>query len=181
MPIEKDIVSRAIKGDAEAFAELYEKYFGKIYRYVYLRTGNHAEAEDLAQEVFVKALEAIGSYRWRDIPFASWLFRIAHNQVVDHFRKDGKVERVELEDSAIAADEPSPALIAEQRFELRELRDNIGKLSPAQREVITLRFGAELSTAEVSEALGKNTGTVKALQYNGIVALRKLMLGDRER
>jgi RNA polymerase sigma-70 factor (ECF subfamily) len=181
MPIEKDIVSRAIKGDAKAFAELYEKYFGKIYRYVYLRTGNQAEAEDLAQEVFVKAFEAIGSYRWRDIPFASWLFRIAHNQVVDHFRKDGKVERVELEDSAIAADEPSPALIAEQRFELRELRDNIGKLSPAQREVITLRFGAELSTAEVSEALGKNTGTVKALQYNGIVALRKLMLGDRER
>jgi len=181
MPVEKDIVSRAIKGDAEAFAELYEKYFGKIYRFIYLRTGNQTEAEDIAQEVFAKALEAIGSYRWRDIPFASWLFRIAHNQVVDHFRKQGKVERVELEDNVVAADEPSPALVAERRFELEELRANVSKLSPAQREVITLRFSAELSIAEVAEALRKNTGTVKALQYNGIVALRKLMMGDSQR
>lgn len=180
MSIEKDVVSRAIKGDGEAFAQLYRDYFDKIYRYVYLRCGNRAEAEDLTQEVFVKALEAIGSYRWRNLPFASWLFRIAHNHVIDQLRKQGKVERVELEDNIVVADEPNPALVAEERFEVEELRDKIKKLSPAQREVISLRFGAGLSTAEVSEALGKNTGTVKALQYNGIVALRKLMLGDSQ-
>ncbi|MCK4263065.1 MAG: sigma-70 family RNA polymerase sigma factor [Dehalococcoidia bacterium] len=180
MSIEKDVVSRAIKGDGEAFAQLYRDYFDKIYRYVYLRCGNRAEAEDLTQEVFVKALEAIGSYRWRNLPFASWLFRIAHNHVIDQLRKQGKVERVELEDNIVVADEPNPALVAEERFEVEELRDKIKKLSPAQREVISLRFGAGFSTAEVSEALGKNTGTVKALQYNGIVALRKLMLGDSQ-
>jgi RNA polymerase sigma-70 factor (ECF subfamily) len=179
MSIEKDVVSRAIKGDGKAFAQLYEEHFDKIYRYVYLRVGNEAEAEDLTQDVFVKALEAIGSYRWRNLPFASWIFRIAHNQVIDYFRKQGKVDKVDLEGDDVApADESSPAQIAEQRFEIAKLRDNIKKLSPSQREVISLRFGAELSTAEIAEALGKSAGTVKALQYNGIVALRKMMLGN---
>jgi len=180
MSIEKDVVSRAIKGDGKAFAQLYEEHFDKIYRYVYLKVGNEAEAEDLTQDVFVKALEAIGSYRWRNLPFASWIFRIAHNQVIDYFRKQGKVEKVDLEDDdAVPADESNPAHIAEQKFEIAELRENIKKLSPSQREVISLRFGAELSTAEIAEALGKSAGTVKALQYNGIVALRKMMLGNR--
>lgn len=180
MSIEKDVVSRAIRGDGEAFAQLYEEHFDKVYRYVYLKVGNEAEAEDLTQDVFVKALEAIGSYRWRNLPFASWIFRIAHNQVIDYFRKQGKVEKVDLEDDDVApVDESNPAQIAEQRFEIAELRDNIKKLSPSQREVISLRFGAELSTAEIAEALGKSAGTVKALQYNGIVALRKMMLGNK--
>jgi len=180
MSIEKDVVSRAIKGDGKAFAQLYEEHFDKIYRYVYLKVGNEAEAEDLTQDVFVKALEAIGSYRWRNLPFASWIFRIAHNQVIDYFRKQGKVEKVDLEDDDVApVDESNPAHIAEQRFEIAELRENIKKLSPSQREVVSLRFGAELSTAEIAEALGKSTGTVKALQYNGIVALRKMMLGNK--
>jgi RNA polymerase sigma-70 factor (ECF subfamily) len=177
---EKDIVTRAISGDGEAFTSLYERYFDKVYRYVYVRLGNHAEAEDLTQEVFVKALEAIGSYRWRNLPFASWLFRIAHNCTVDHVRRQGKVERLTTEDVVVVPDTgPGPAAVAEQRFEIEELRANIRRLSPAQREVISLRFGAGLTTAEVSEALGKNTGTIKALQYNGIMALRKLMSGEK--
>jgi len=180
MSIEKDVVSRAIKGDGKAFAQLYEELFDKVYRYVYLRVGNETEAEDLTQDVFVKALEAIGSYRWRNLPFASWIFRIAHNQVIDYLRKQGRVEKVDFEDDVYPVDESSPAQIAEQRIEAAELRDNIKKLSPSQREVISLRFGAELSTAEIAEALGKSAGTVKALQYNGIVALRKMMLGNRQ-
>ncbi|GAH71496.1 unnamed protein product, partial [marine sediment metagenome] len=90
MSIEKDVVSRAVKGDGGAFAQLYEEHFDRIYRYVYLKVGNQAEAEDLTQEVFVKALEAIGSYKWRNLPFVAWLFRIAHNQVIDYLRKQGR-------------------------------------------------------------------------------------------
>jgi len=179
MSIEKDVVSRAIKGDGEAFAQLYGEHFDKIYRYVYLRLGNQAEAEDLTQEVFVKALEAIGSYKWRSLPFASWLFRIAHNQVIDYSRKESKAEKVALENDVASFDEPNPEVIAEREFEIEELVDNIKKLPPAQREVISLRFGAELSIAEVAKALGKSPGTIKALQYNGIVALRKITLGER--
>jgi len=179
MSIEKDVVCRAIRGDREAFAQLYEEHFDKIYRYIYLRLGNQAEAEDLTQEVFVKVLEAIGSYKWRNLPFASWLFRIAHNQVIDYSRKESKVEKVALEGDVASFDERNPELIAEQEFAREELIDNIKKLSPAQREVISLRFGSGLSVAEVAKALGKNTGTVKALQYNGIVALRKMLSEKR--
>ena len=175
MSIEKDIVSRAIKGDGEAFAQLYEERFDKIYRYVYLKVGNEAEAEDLTQEVFVKALEAIASYKWRNLPFNSWLFRIAHNRVIDYFRKEGKVEKVALEDDIALPSESNPALTAERELEIQEVIKNIEKLSPAQREVISLRFGSELSTTEVAKVLRKNTGTVKALQYNAIVALRKMV------
>jgi RNA polymerase sigma-70 factor (ECF subfamily) len=176
---EKDVVARAIKGDGDAFAQLYEEHFDKIYRYIYLRLGNRAEAEDLTQEVFVKVLEAIGSYKWRNLPFASWLFRIAHNQVIDHLRKGSKVEKVPLEGDVASFDERNPELVAEHNLEVEEVINDIGKLSPAQREVISLRFGSGLTIAEVARALGKSTGTVKALQYNGIAALRRMLLEGR--
>jgi RNA polymerase sigma-70 factor (ECF subfamily) len=179
MSIEKDVVSQAVKGDGEAFSQLYEEHFDKVYRYIYLRLGNQAEAEDLTQEVFIKALEAIGSYKWRNLPFASWLFRIAHNQVIDYSRKQGKAAKVALEHNVTPANEPNPALIAERALESEELANAIGNLPPAQRQVISLRFGAGLSIAEVAKTLGKSEGTVKALQYNGIASLRKMLLADR--
>ena len=175
MSIEKDVIYRAIKGDGEAFAQLYEEHLDKIYRYIYLRVGNQTEAEDLTQEVFVKALEAIGSYKWRDLPFASWLFRIAHNQIIDYLRKQRKVEKMAWDNNTAPASGPNPEVIAEQELESEELVEHIRKLSSAQREVISLRFGSELSVVEVAKVLGKSPGTVKALQYNGIVALRKMM------
>ncbi len=179
MSIEEDVVCRAVNGDGQAFAQLYEENFDRIYRYILLRLGNQAEAEDLSQEVFVKALEAIGSYKWRNLPFASWLFRIAHNQIVDHMRKQTKVKEAALDDDNMTSPgEANPALIAEKELEIEELVDGVKKLSPAQREVISLRFGAELSIAEAARVLGKSPGTVKALQYNGIVALRKMLLAN---
>jgi RNA polymerase sigma-70 factor (ECF subfamily) len=174
MSIEEDVVSRAVKGEGEAFAQLYEEHFDKVYRYIHLRLGNQAESEDLTQDVFIKALEAIGSYKWRSLPFASWLFRIAHNKVIDYLRKQGKVEKVALEDVTLAA-ESDPVRITERNIEIGRLVENIKNLSPAQREVISLRFGAELSIAEVAKILGKSPGTVKALQYNGVVALRNML------
>jgi len=176
---EKEVVSRAISGDGEAFAKLYEEYFDKVYRYIYLRIREQAEVEDLVQEVFVKALEAIGSYRWRNLPFASWLFRIARNHMIDHLRKSGKVEKMDWDDNIAYVEGPNPSRIAEQTLEIEELRANIEKLSPAQRAVISLRFSGELSVDEVARVLGKSPGTVKALQHNGIVALKKMMLADR--
>ncbi|MBN2186247.1 MAG: sigma-70 family RNA polymerase sigma factor [Dehalococcoidia bacterium] len=176
---EKDVVCRAIKGDEEAFAQLYGEHFDKIYRYIYLRVGNQADAEDLTQEVFVKILKAIGSYKWRNLPFTAWLFRIAHNQVIDYLRKVSKVEKVALEGDVASFDERDPESIAEREFEIEELTETIKKLSPAQHDVISLRFGSGLSVAEVAKVLGKNTGTVKALQYNGVVALRRMLLDKR--
>jgi len=168
------VVREAIAGNQSAFAQLYDKHFDKIYRYVYLKVSNRAEAEDLTQEVFFKALRAIGSYKWRQVPFSSWLFRIAHNEVIDYYRKQGKRELVQLNDS-IHDMKDDPVSVAEQSFEKEELMVALQKLSPAQREVISLRFGGELSIAEVAKTLGKREGTVKALQYNATVALRKIL------
>lgn len=176
---ERDVVCRATRGDAGAFSQLYNEYFDKVYRYIYLRVGNQAEVEDLTQEVFVKALEAIGSYQWRNLSFAAWLFRIAHNHVVDYLRKEGKVERVVWDDNATSLEEPNVASAAERALELEELRKNIERLSPAQRAVVLLRFGGGLSVTEVAKVLGKSPGTVKALQHSGLVALRKMMLPGR--
>lgn len=177
MSVEKEVVCRAAKGDGKAFASLYEEYFDRIYRYLYLRLENQSDAEDLAQEVFVKALEAIRDYRWRGLPFASWLFRIAHNLMIDLVRKQGKVTE-EADEDLPAGGESDPAAIAERNLEVARLMDNMDKLSPAQKEVLSLRFGAGLSIAEVARLLGKSPGTVKALQYNGIVALRKRLTGE---
>ena len=177
MSVEKEVVCRAAKGDGKAFASLYEEYFDRIYRYLYLRLENQSDAEDLTQEVFIKALEAIRGYRWRGLPFASWLFRIAHNLMVDLIRKQGKVAQEAGEDIP-AGSESDPAAIAERNLEVARLMDNMDRLSPAQKEVLSLRFGAGLSIAEVARLLGKSPGTVKALQYNGIVALRKRLTGE---
>ena len=176
MSIEQDIVERAVKGDRYAFAQLYEKHFDRIYRYVYLRLGNKTETEDLTQEVFIRALEAISSYKWRSSPFAAWLYRIAHNQVIDYFRKHGKVEKVPLEDDTVLIGKSDPAFTAENELEIERMIDGISRLTPAQRDVISLRFGAQLSITEAARTLGKNEGTVKALQYNGIIALKKMLL-----
>ena len=179
MSIEKDVVSQAINGDKNAFAQIYEVYFDKIYRYIYLRLGNQTEAEDLTQEVFASSLEAIGSYKWRNLPFASWLFRIAHNKVIDHLRKEHKVEKIALEDDMCSIDERNPEFIAQHNLDVEELFDNVKKLSPAQHAVISLRFGSELSIAEVAKVLGKSAGTVKALQYSGVRALRRMLPEER--
>jgi RNA polymerase sigma-70 factor (ECF subfamily) len=172
---ERELIDRAARGDVNAFSTLYESYFDRVYRYLYVRLGNAAEAEDLTQDVFAKVIEAIGSYQWRNVPFASWLFRIAHNRMIDHLRREKRIERVDSDEAVLSLDDPDPSEIAEHNLQLEKVRHNIGKLSPAQREVIWLRFSAGLSTTEVAVALGKSTGTIKALQYNGIVALRKLM------
>ena len=175
MSEEQDLVTRAVQGDADAFAALYESNFDRVYRYLYVGLGNQAEAEDLTQEVFSKVLEAIGTFQWRNVPFASWLFRIAHNKMIDYIRREKRVERVDSDEAVLSLDDSDPADVAEHNLQLEKVRHNIGRLSPAQREVIWLRFGAGLTTTEVASALGKSTGTVKALQYNGIVALRKRM------
>jgi len=171
---EEILVRQAIEGNEEAFARLYGEHFNKIYRYVYFKVGNRTEAEDLTQEVFLKALGAIRSYKWRQLPFSSWLFRIAHNEVIDYFRKRERVKLTELNDRTINV-EDDPMSIAERSLEKKQLMAAIQKLSPARREVICLRFIAELSIAEVAKTLGKSEGTVKALQFSGTAALRKIL------
>jgi len=176
---EESLVRRAQQLDQEAFAQLYEQYFDKIYRYVTVRIGNETEAEDMTQQVFLNALQSISSFKWRGIPFSAWLFRIAHNQVVDYLRRK-KRTAVPLDES-LASSDRNPELVAEHELDIEQLLLATKKLTQAQREVISLRFASELSIAQVAKVMGKSEGAVKALQHSAIVALREtLSVADDE-
>jgi len=170
---EENLVRRAQQHEQEAFAQLYEEHFDKIYRYVAVRIGDRMEAEDVTQQVFLNALRSISSFKWKGIPFSAWLFRIAHNQVVDYLRR--------RKHTAVAIDEPlasnnnNPQLVAEQRQDIEQLLLATKQLTKAQREVISLRFAGELPIAQVAKVMGKSEGAVKALQHSAIVALRKTL------
>jgi RNA polymerase sigma-70 factor (ECF subfamily) len=170
---EESLVRRAQKHDQEAFAQLYEEHFDKIYRYVTLRIGNETEAEDMTQQVFLNALQSISSFKWKGIPFSAWLFRIAHNQVVDYLRKK-KRTAVPLNESLASSDD-TPQLVAEHKLDIEQLLLATRQLTEAQREVISLRFASELSIAQVAKVMGRSQGAVKALQHSAIVALRKAL------
>jgi RNA polymerase sigma-70 factor (ECF subfamily) len=175
---EEDLVRRAQRREPEAFGQLYEEHFDRIYRYVILRVRNQEDAEDITQQVFLKALEKIGSYRWRGMPFASWLFRIAHNLVVDYWKKKSreKVAAVAPEEiDEMAASSNDPVALAELNFDLKQLAAACDRLTDGQREIISLRFAGGLSVAESAKAMGKSEGAVKVLQHAALVKLRRIL------
>ena len=147
---------------------------------MYFRMRKQAEAEDLTQEVFIKALNAIGTYKVGKTPFASWLFRIAHNQVIDYVRKNEKYQSTSLDEAATVIGNEDPVITVEYQMAIEELTAAITELPPAQQEVISLRFIAGLPIAEVAKIAGKSEGTVKALQFNATISLRKLLTGKVE-
>ena len=178
MQDEQDLVHRAQDGDKEAFAGLYETYFDKIYRYVVVRIGNKAEAEDMTQQVFVKAYKHIPSYKWKGVPFSAWLFRIAHNVVVDFYRRESKRPTVPLDESLVVGDD-NPQQTVERRQDIERVVAATRGLTTAQREVISLRFAGGLAIAEAARVMGKSEGAIKALQHSAIAALRrKLLAGE---
>jgi RNA polymerase sigma-70 factor (ECF subfamily) len=171
---EESLIRRAKQHDQVALTQLYEENFDRIYRYIVLKIGDRTEAEDMTQQVFLNAIQSISSYNWKGMPFSSWLYRIAHNQVVDHLRKKSRRVLVPLDESLpTTADDPRRT--AEQKIEIEEIVAATKDLTRAQQEVISLRFGGELSLAEVARAMGRSEGAVKALQHSAILALRKAL------
>ena len=179
-PSVEEAVGRAQEGDAGSFAVLYEHYYDRIFRYVSFKTGNPLEAEDITAEVFVKMLESISSFRWQGYQFSSWLFRIAHNLVVDHFRKRGRRPVVALDDAPAAATEYDPDLDRKLDVDISmaPVREAMKDLTDLQREVISLRFAAGLSVAETARAVGKKDNAVKALQHAGLKKLRGILSAE---
>jgi RNA polymerase sigma-70 factor (ECF subfamily) len=177
---EQCLVQKAQQKDKEAFAELYEAYFDKIYRYIMLKTGNQADAEDMTQQVFLKALKSLPSYKYQEVPFSAWLYRIAHNQMVDHFRKSSKHQDCELAEE-ITPDNPddNPQRQVELKTDIESLIKATRQLTKSQQEVIALRFSSDLPVAEVARLMGKSEGAVKALQHSAVVALRKIMVDGK--
>ena len=172
---ERDIVQRARSGDQQALAQLYDLYFPRIYRYMVARTGNPAEAEDATEEVFVKMLGAIGAFEWRQVPFAAWLFRIAHNQLVSYARKNGAHRQDAPLVDSIPDPAPDPFIRVEDKLFFEQIFGLAHSLPQAQREVLWLRFAVGLSVGDTARTLGKLENNVKVLQHKAIARLQKLV------
>ena len=175
-PDEQGLLERASRADPEAIGALYDRYVDRIYNYIYHRVGQADLAEDLTSQVFARMLEAIREGRaWRT-SFSGWIYRIAHNLVIDHYRRRGRAAFVELEEaSPLLSDEADPLRKVEARLESEHLRAALGKLTEEQAEVIALRFLDEFSIAEVAAMMNKTEGAIKALQYRAVLALRRVM------
>jgi RNA polymerase sigma-70 factor (ECF subfamily) len=173
----EDLVRRAQQGHSEAFAGLYEAFYDKIYRYVMFKTGDTLEAEDLTEEVFLRMLESIGSFKWQGYPFTSWLFRIAHNLVIDYYRKAGRQKKTSLDDAmrVVGTDNVDVDRKLDVELSIKEVKEAMGGLTRLQQEVLSLRFAGGLSVAETAEAMGKKENAVKALQHAAIKKLRTLL------
>ena len=174
------LVDLAIAGDAAAFGALYERFLDPIYRYFYYRTGNPTEAEDLTEQVFLNAWQAIGKFRWQGRPFLAWLYRLAHNLHADHLR--ARRPAVQLESSrahAAIADQYAAAQLA-RTIDADLLMRGIRQLTPVQQQVILLRFADGLETAKIAAILHKHEGAVRVLQMRAIQRLRQVLVLERE-
>ncbi|MBI2941691.1 MAG: sigma-70 family RNA polymerase sigma factor [Chloroflexi bacterium] len=171
--LERALVQRARTGDAPAFGKLYDLHLDRVYRYIYLRVSHAAEAEDLTEQVFLKAWESIGRYEDRGLPFAAWLFRLAHNLVVDHYRT--RRPSVDLNETLDHQSDDDPAAEVETRFEAAEVRAALGALSPEHQQVLILRFIEELSHGEVAAMLAKTEGATRVLQHRALAALARVL------
>lgn len=169
----RGLVERAQRGDRTALEELYLLHFDRIYSYLHMSVGSRHDAEDLTTQTFVKMLESIGRFRWQSVPFSAWLFRIAHNLAMDHFRAGRRWQPEEEVPQPIGAEETSAedqALAAMGNACLLEL---IARLSPEQRQVLTLKFVFRFSNGEAAAILGKTEGAVKSLQHRALSSLQK--------
>ena len=161
--------------DDETLAQIYEANYGRVTRYIAARTGDRDLAEDMAGEVFLRAVESLGNFRARGIPFEAWLFRVAHNLVVDHYRKNARRQHVPLDEAASLSASDDPVGGLEHRLDVETVYQAMQWLNPAQQEVVTLRFLAELSSEEAGVIMGRTSGAVRELQRTAIKALRRIL------
>ncbi|MFN2114737.1 MAG: sigma-70 family RNA polymerase sigma factor [Anaerolineae bacterium] len=181
---ERLLASRASGGDREAYGVLYDRYLDKIYRYIYFKVGRRSEAEDLTSQTFLKAWDAIGDYEWRNHPFGAWLFRIAHNLVVDYHRS--RKPSVELDNATpqleweASRDDVRPEGVLAEMLTTDRVRHAIGRLTEEQQQVLVLRFFEDLSTGEVAEIMGKRRGAVRGLQFRALSALREMLYREQD-
>ena len=170
-------MDRARAYDEDALGELYDEYAPLIYAYLYRRVQDAQLAEDLTGEVFVRMLRAIQARRFWHTSFRGWLYRIAHNLVVDHYRKQPPMPAIEL-DEQLVADQDDPESAAADWLSRRRLRSAISQLTPDQQQVLALRFGEQLTAREAGEAMDKSVSAIEALQHRGLAALRRILEKD---
>jgi len=172
-----DLARRAAKGESEAFGVLYDRYVSQVYRYVFYRVRNEAEAEDVTSEVFMRALRAMRTYEPRQA-FLAWLYRIARNAVIDRSRRRATREQVSFEDALAHPDadqvvHPDAGLLAASDASV--VRKAMRLLTPLQQEILVLRYVEGFDTKTISKLVGKRDGTVRGIEFRALAAMRMLI------
>jgi RNA polymerase sigma-70 factor (ECF subfamily) len=175
------LVEQAQTGDRRALEELYLLHFDRIYSYLHMSVGNRHDAEDLTTQTFVKMLESIGRFRWQSAPFSAWLFRIAHNLAMDHFRSTRRWQPEEEVPEPPGAEEASAEEAAFHAIGRKSMLDLIEDLSAEQQQVLTLKFVFNFSNGEAATILGKTEGAIKSLQHRALVSLQRSLSKASER
>lgn len=168
-----DLVLHARAGNRKAFGRLYELYADQIFRYAYARLSNAADAEDVTELTFLRAFEKIGKYEVRGAPFVSWLYRIAHNLVVDQYRSGGRVISVDFEEQNVPTVREEPSEAFQRNSGCEDLYRAISRLTDEQREVVVLRFLDGQRTSDVAEIMGRSEGSVRSLQWRALRSLQR--------
>ena len=175
-----ELILRAKEGDAWAFGQLYDLHVDRMYRHIAYRVGNNKDAEDLTQEVFIRAWRAIGKYKITSTPFVGWLMRISHNLVVDTYRKRSGESETYLEDWSFISDPaPSPQEATESVFTRERLRQAIRLLPGDYQQVILMRFIEGFSYSEIASTLNVREGAIRVRQYRALRQLRTILEGEK--
>jgi RNA polymerase sigma-70 factor (ECF subfamily) len=167
------LIARA-KKDPETFGLLYERYVGRIYNYIYYRTGNHQDAEDLTARTFYRALKHMSGYVDRGAPFSAYLYRIAHNVVANWHRDTSRRQIISLDELVMGTlKRDGPASLAEEREAQDLLLQVVHRLPPERQELLILKFVEQMRNAEIAEVMGRTEGAIKSLYHRTLVALRE--------
>jgi RNA polymerase sigma-70 factor (ECF subfamily) len=172
---EWELVQRAQHLDERALAAIYEQFYPRIYSYALLQTGDTSLAEDIASEVMLKVLEALPRYRFRGAPLAAWIYRIAHNCVVDHHRRRRRRQEVRLDETAPPPAAHNPEGGSDLSLQRHDLQRALQRLTYEQRQVIILKFVQGLDNRTIARVMGRSEGSVKSLQHRALKALERLL------
>jgi RNA polymerase sigma-70 factor (ECF subfamily) len=172
-PDVRRLVARAQAGDRRAIEELYRIHFDRIYGYLQLSVGNPHDAEDLTNQTFIRMLQSLDRFAWRSVPFSAWLFRIAHNLAIDHFRAARRWQPEEQPPEPPGLREPSAEDAAFDALGREAMLELVESLSPDQKQVLMLRFAFDFSNGEIAAILGKTEGAIKSLQHRALASLQR--------
>lgn len=172
---EFELIQSAQEGDGEAFGELYDRYVARIYRFILLKVSHRQDAEDLTSKVFTKAWESMSRFEARGFPFSSWLYRIASNAIIDHYRTSRQHDDVlQVSEEVIATSQGLDETL-DRNQDLVRVRTALAKLHDEYRTVLVMRFIDDCSTKEMAHALGKSEGAVRVLQHRALKELKRYL------
>jgi len=174
--LEKELIKKAQNGEAQAFGLLYDIHVEAIYRFVYLKIGSKADAEDITQQVFLNAWQNIHRYRYQGFPFSSWLYKIAHNAVIDFYRSHNLRADIDLEsaEEIIQENEAEQENKTDYNLDLEKIKKAIRQLPADQQSIIIMRFVDDLPIKEIARILEKNEGTIRVIQHRALKQIKKI-------